>query len=171
MGWDEASEDAFNSETILLSISLIDREEQESKENLAPYTLHQHPVFIITRAFYRYLFRSWERLRHSYRDDKLWGVLGWQYAQSLSTWERNTLLGLQALDIGDFTLSICQLKYALRAFNQTLHVLDKLPDIPNPEVLNLIHECRIRLFDLREIWLRVINDCREEIRHQRDERD
>ena len=163
MGWEPSSQE--------FPTSSIDLDRQDDEDRLPPYTLHQHPVFIITRAFHSYLTQSWDYIRTTYPENKMLNVFSWYYAQSLNLWERNILLALQALDIGDFALSICHIKYALNAFNQTMHLLGKLPETPNPEYLNRIHECRTRLFDLREICLRIINDCREEIRHQKDERD
>ena len=51
---------------------------------------------------------------------------------------------------------------SLHALNQTLALLDQLSH-PNSEFIAAFrHEIRIRLFDLRELWLRVIQDCRIE---------
>jgi hypothetical protein len=83
----------------------------------------------------------------------------------------NVLLSIQALDLGDFGLSICHLKNSLYALNQTLALLNELRH-PNQAYLeNFRNENRIRLFDLRELWIRVMGDCRHECQHRRDDQD
>lgn len=135
-----------------------------------PYTLHRHPVFVVSRALYRYLHRSWEHfMGHS--DSRISPRFCWQYADSLHRAEVNVLLSVQALDLGDFGLTICHLKNALSALNQTLALLNRLAH-PNQEYLEAFrHEMHIRLFDLRELWIRVMDDCRAECQRRPGDRD
>ena len=59
-------------------------------------------------------------------------------------------------------MTICHLKNALAAINHTLSLLQKL-SIKNVRILRLFQaETSRTLFDLREVWLRVMHDCREE---------
>jgi hypothetical protein len=127
----------------------------------APYTLHRHPVFVVTRSLYRYLNLSWEHfMDHS--PYSLPPRLSWDYAKSLHHGETNAMLAIQALDLGDFGLAICHLKNALSALNTTFEILNHLSH-PNQAFLDgFRHEARIRLFDLRELWIRVMGDCRHE---------
>ncbi len=127
----------------------------------APYTLHRHPVIVVTRALYRYLHQSWEHyMAHS--QNYLSPQLCWNYASSLHQAEMNVLLSIQAIDLGDFGLTICHLKNSLSALNQTLALLDQVTH-PDPEFLaSFRQENHIRIFDLREMWLRVMSDCRIE---------
>ena len=161
MGWDAedmSMTDEFNS----IEVDLDDNQLGPA-ENLegAPYTLHKHPVFVVTRSLYRYLHQSWEHfMTHS--QSEVAPQLCWKYANSLHQAEMNVLLSIQALDLGDFGLAICHLKNSLSALNQTLALLDQLCH-PNREFIEAFrHEIRIRLFDLRELWLRVMQDCRIE---------
>jgi hypothetical protein len=151
-------------------------EEEENKEagNLpdagAPYTLHRHPVFVVSRSLYRYLHQSWEHyLAHS--EGMVSAKLSWDYANSLHQAEMNVLLSIQALDLGDFGLSICHLKNSLSALNQTLSLLDQLNHRNRSFVDGFRYEARIRLFDLRELWIRVMGDCRHECQRHSGEQD
>lgn len=161
MGWDAGdlsmADELNNTEVDLESNDSTDADSLDG----APYTLHRHPVFVVTRSLYRYLNQSWEHfMTHS--QSEVAPQLSWNYAKSLHHAEMNTLLAIQALDLGDFGLAICHLKNSLSALNQTLALLDQLTH-PNSEFLGAFqHEIRIRLFDLRELWLRVMQDCRIE---------
>ncbi|WPJ95712.1 hypothetical protein SH580_20035 [Coraliomargarita algicola] len=151
------------------SNALNDDDEGDENEG-APYTLHRHPVFVVTRSLYRYLHQSWEHFMvHS--EYAISPKLSWDYANSLHQAEMNVLLSIQALDLGDFGLSICHLKNSLSALNQTLHLLNQLTH-PNEALVNGFRtEARIRLFDLRELWIRVMGDCRHECQRRPGDQD
>ena len=132
-----------------------------AENEAAPYTLHRHPIYVATRALYRYLHQSWEHFMiHS--ESSINPQVCWKYANSLHQAEMNVLLSIQSLDLGDFGLSICHLKNSLSALNQTMALLNQL-NHPNTEFLNgFRQEVNIRIFDLRELWIRVMGDCRHE---------
>lgn len=126
-----------------------------------PYTLHKHPVFIVTKALYKYLNQSWS---HFLKDNNpsISPKLCWDFAQTLHIGEFNVLLAIQALDLGDYGLAICHFKNSLAELNQSLQLLNELSH-DDDEFLNAFtQELRIRIFDLRELWIRVMNDCRYE---------
>lgn len=158
MGWD--NEDMSMTEEF--NFNELDEENPSPEGNEgAPYTLHRHPVFVVSRSLYRYLQQSWQHyLAHS--EGHVSAKMCWDYANSLHQAEMNVLLSIQALDLGDFGLSICHLKNSLSALNQTLSLLNQITH-PNAAFLNgFREEVRIRLFDLRELWIRVMGDCRHE---------
>lgn len=161
MGWD--SEDI----SLTDEFNTVDADEDATLDDneTAPYTLHKHPVIVVTRALYRYLQQSWE---HYLANDPsaVSPVICWKYAQSLQQGEINVLLSVQALDLGDFGLTICHLKNSLSALNQTLAVLDQLQHADADYLAAFRQEIRIRLFDLRELWIRVMSDCRTECRRR-----
>lgn len=147
-----------------------DAEARDPADAGAPYTLHRHPVFVVSRSLYRYLHQSWEHfLAHS--DGMVSAKMTWDYANSLHQGEMNVLLSVQALDLGDFGLSICHLKNSLSALNQTLAMLDQLTHRNAAFVEGFRREARIRLFDLRELWIRVMGDCRHECQRHSGEQD
>jgi len=169
MGWD-AEDISMTDEFSFMEMDEDDVVDQEEGREGAPYTLHRHPVFVVTRSLYRYLHQSWEHFM-SQNPYSVSPKLCWDYANSLHQAEMNVLLSIQALDLGDFGLSICHLKNSLSALNRTLALLDELRH-PNAEYLESFrNEVRIRLFDLRELWIRVMGDCRHECRYRRDDQD
>ena len=71
------------------------------------------------------------------------------------------LQGVQALEMGDYTLAVCLFKRALKELNLTLACLSQ-PDVAATPLAMRYREYALpRLFDLREIWLRVMNECRQ----------
>ena len=165
MGWD--AEDISMTEEF--SVSEVEEEDRQEDES-APYTLHRHPVFVVTRSLYRYLHQSWEHFMQQ-NGPTVSAKLAWDYAGSLHQGEMNVLLSIQALDLGDFGLSICHLKNALSALNQSLALLNELTHPNEAHLESYRNEVRIRLFDLRELWIRVMGDCRHECQHRQDEQD
>ncbi|MCD8482343.1 MAG: hypothetical protein LR015_06545 [Verrucomicrobia bacterium] len=164
MGWDLEDwllngEDEDDSETGAISGTSEDTPEIE---DLDPYTLHRHPVFIAMTALYADLNRLVEHLlvrhQHPLQMDQVW-----RFARTLNDGERNAILGLQALDLADYMLSVCHLKMVLRAVNDSMAVVDNLSRCAaQPESMH--KALMVRLFDLRELSLRVMYDCREEDR-------
>ena len=147
-----------------------DEERPSSENSSAPYTLHRHPVFVFTRALYRYLHQSWEHyMLHSERS--LTPKISWDYSNSLHQGEMNVLLSIQALDLGDYGLSICHLKNSLSALNQTLSLLDQLDHPSSPFLNGFRKEAQIRIYDLRELWIRVMGDCRHECQRRLDDQE
>lgn len=169
MGWD-VEDISLTNEFNVLEENEVQSQNEVSGSGGAPYTLHRHPVYVVTRALYRYLHQSWEHyMLHSERS--LSPKLSWDYSNSLHQAEMNVLLSIQALDLGDYGLSICHLKNSLSAINQTLDILDRL-DHPSATFLNGFRtEARIRIYDLRELWIRVMGDCRQECQRRQDEQE
>ena len=162
MGWD--AEDI----SLTDEFSAAELDEEQSVEEFnesAPYTLHKHPVIIVSRALYSYLHQSWEHfMAHS--QNEVTPQICWKYAQSLHQAEINVLLSIQALDLGDFGLTICHLKNSLSALNQTLALLNELSHTNHKFLEAFRQEVQIRLFDLRELWIRVMSDCRIECKRR-----
>ncbi len=162
MGWD--------AEDISLTEDFLSESEAESDaEDGEPYTMHRHPVYVVTRALYRYLQQSWERVLHNEQASGMSPLLCWKYGRSLHQGEMNAILAIQALDLGDFGLVVCHLKNALASVNQGIGILDEILPAEDSAVEVFKGEMRIRLFDLRELWLRVMGDCRSE--YQRRSKD
>jgi hypothetical protein len=86
----------------------------------------------------------------------------WKYASSLRDGEMNAVLGVQCLDLGDNQLAVCHFKQAHTALNETLQMNSQLSEIhpDNQSLREYQAGIRKRLLDLREIWLRVIQECR-----------
>lgn len=138
-----------------------DEEEDDESYDAEPYTLHKSPVFISTKAIYLSLKRAWERIAGD--TDKVPQPLAVALQTSLFRGEEQAVLAVQALDFGDFAMAISLFKRALRELNQTLALLDERAALTSRALRNFCQDAQPRLFDLREIWLRVMNECRQEL--------
>lgn len=169
MGWD-VEDISMTDEFSFMELDEDEMGDLEEARDGAPYTLHRHPVFVVTRALYYALHQNWEQFM-AQNPHALPPKLCWDYAKSLHQAEMNVLLSIQALDLGDFGLSICHLKNSLFALNQSMALMNQIRH-PNTEYLeHFLNENRIRLFDLRELWIRVMGDCRHECQHRRDDQE
>lgn len=169
MGWD-AQEEAQP----LLSTELdeSDDEDEEDEEGDDPYTLQRNPVFIAATALFHLLQSDWERMARE--GTNLPVSLALKHQGALSRCERNAILGLQSLDLGDYTLAISLFKRAMRDLNTAMSAWSGLVFQNGGPLQSWRKEAMPRLFDLREVLLRVIRECRDEIvRHpgQSDEDD
>lgn len=146
------------------------RQEGPEEEDLDPYTLHRHPVYIFTHGLYQNLRQGFEQLMQE-APHLLDAASAWNFANSLHRGEMNAIMALQSQDLGDFALTVCHLKNALSALNQSLATLQAMPARRSLTVDIFRRDATIRLFDLREVWLRVMGDCRDEIARRQSGRE
>jgi hypothetical protein len=132
-----------------------------------PYTLHQNPVFIATRAIYLSLTRAWDLMAGDAA--KVPQPLAVKFLSSLHRSEQHALLAIQSLDLGDYTMAIALFKRALGEINSTLALIDDEAVASHRALAAYRDDANPRLFDLREIWLRVIGECRDEIARQTED--
>lgn len=133
-----------------------------------PYTLHKNPIFVATKAIYLSLKRGWERLAD--QADRVPQSLALTFHTSLHRGEEQATLGIQALDFGDYAMAISLFKRALRELNSSFALLGGVEQ-PSRGLAAYREAAIPQLFDLREIWLRVMSECREELERPRDEDD
>jgi hypothetical protein len=157
MGWDreegEEPEDRENPEKVLFSDEI--------------YTLQKNPVYIATKALFLSLRRSWELTASE--PGRIPQPLSIAYLASLHHCEEQAVMAIHALDFGDYAMAICLFKRALAALNDCFAKIGSEAAEAVDAVRQGREEMRQRLFDLREIWLRVIGDCREDTERQTDE--
>lgn len=123
-----------------------------------PYTLHRNPVYIATRALYASLLSEWER--NAAQSAQVPSPIGMVVQTSLHRGNEQALHAIQSLEMGDYTLALCFFKRALRELNTTLSRVNH-PEVAASPALTQFRDFALpRLFDLREIWLRVMNECR-----------
>ena len=159
MGWDEES---WGSDPAAPSRddNIPDIEDISDFGN-EPYTLHKNPIFIATKAIYLSLKRAWERI--SPDAAKVPQPLALALHVSIYRGEEQAMLAIQALDFGDYAMAISLFKRALRELNQSFALLGSPSVDQLRAVSHFRDDAQPRLFDLREIWLRVMNECREEL--------
>jgi len=160
MGWDR--EDwAIGEDDELPEETTEEISSEESFGANAPYTIHRHPVYIATTALYLHARKNWEHFL-SMGGSKTEAQFVWQYASSLRDGEIHASLGVQCLELGDNQLAVCHFKQAHSSLNETLRMNSHLSNLHPylPSLTKYQEDVRKRLLDLREIWLRVIQECR-----------
>ena len=130
------------------------------------YTLHKNPIFISTKALYLSLRRQWELLASE--SGRVPQPLALAVLTALHRGEEHAVQAIHALDFGDYAMAISLFKRALSAINGTLALLNDTAALHHRGVRGYREDALARIFDLREIWLRVINECRQELERPAD---
>jgi hypothetical protein len=158
MGWGQGdwSEDADSS---------TDTEDDDDSDDSYDddddvYTLHKNPIFIATKAIYLGLKQSWEAVATE-RDVPQ--PLAVAFLASLHRGEEQAVQAIHALDFGDYAMAVSLFKRAMSALNGSLALLNAEAASHHKVVGAWREDALPRLFDLREIWLRVIAECRDEL--------
>jgi hypothetical protein len=125
------------------------------------YTLHKNPIYVATKAIYAGLFHSWQPL--AIDPAKVPQPVAVGFMLSLHRGEEQAVEAIHALDFGDYAMAVSLFKRALVALNGSLAVLGDAAALRHPHFASWRAEALPRLFDLREIWLRVIAECRDEL--------
>jgi len=164
MNWgrDEWSDDAGEEEEEASDDDSADFEQDEEV-----YTLHKNPIFIATKAIYLGLNRSWQTLAPD--PAKVPQSMAVALLTSLQQGEEQAVQAIHALDFGDYAMAVSLFKRALSGLNVSLALLSGPQVTQHPHVLAWREEALPRIFDLREIWLRVIGECRDELERPLDD--
>lgn len=162
MGWgqgdwtddDSSSEDTTNDKS-------DDEDDDFEDDDGEVYTLHKNPIFIATKAICLSLKRRWEVAAGD--ASKVPQPLALALLASLHREEEEAIHAIHALDFGDYAMAISLFKRALSSLNGSLALLNNEAALKYRVVSAYREDALPRLFDLREIWLRVIAECREEL--------
>lgn len=160
MNWSSGENEERTAETTASADSEDESDADFAGENDI-YTLHKNPIFISTRALYLSLRRQWELTAAN--PNKVPQPLALSLLSSLHRGEDHAVQAIHALDFGDYAMAISLFKRALGALNSTLALLNDGAALTHRTVENYREMALPRLFDLREIWLRVVHECREEL--------
>ncbi|MBI5768262.1 MAG: hypothetical protein HZA93_10735 [Verrucomicrobia bacterium] len=125
------------------------------------YTLHKNPIFVSTKAIYRSLRTSWVIIASD--PARVPQTQALSLLTSLQQGEEQAMQAIYALDFGDYAMAVSLFKRALSALNGTLALLNRDPITRHRAAVAWRDDALPRLFDLREIWLRVIAECRDEL--------
>ena len=159
-GQDDWSEDAEDGD-----VEEEDEEAFDEREDV--YTLHKNPIFIATKAIYLSLKRSWRPV--AVNPSVVPAALAVDLLASLHDGEEHAVQAIHALDFGDYAMAVSLFKRALSSLNGSLALLNS-EAVSRQRHLQTWREAALpRLFDLREIWLRVIAECRDELERPLDE--
>ena len=163
MGWNVADPDATDD-------AAEDDEAADAPDfgaDAEVYTLHKNPIFIATKAIYLSLRRSWEKTAAD--GAKVPSPLALALLASLHRGEEQAMEAIYALDFGDYAMAVSLFKRALSALNGSLAILNADALARHSVALAWREDALPRLFDLREVWLRVIAECRDELDRPVDE--
>jgi hypothetical protein len=155
--WSEGESEERTEETA----DTAEDEAFEEEEDDDVYTLHKNPIFIATKAIYLGLDRSWQTLASDAA--RVPQPLAVAILASLHRGEEQAVQAIHALDFGDYAMAVSLFKRALSALNGSLALLNADPVARHRHVHAWRDEALPQFFDLREIWLRVIAECREEL--------
>ena len=133
------------------------------------YTLHKNPIFIATKAIYLSLRHSWEKTATD--ATSVPQPLAVALLASLHRGEEQSVQAIHALDFGDYAMAISLFKRSMSALNGSLALLNADAVARHPAVCAWRLAALPKLFDLREIWLRVVAECREELDRPVDDED
>ncbi len=170
MGWDSGDWSVEESAMVNEERPDIPDAEQRSSVEYDPFTVHQHPVFIATRGLYLIIRREWESLLASGLAPADPSV-SWMLGRCFHEGELAGLMATQAVEMGDVELAVCHFKAMLGELNRSLATLPEPDTGRSRKVLSSDRVLRGALFDLREIALRVIYECRDEARRRPTDRD
>jgi len=160
MGWDDEEADESGP-----------RAEDESEDPEAappPYTLHQHPLFVASKALHGWL-REKLHQRVAMASEVVPPEMALEIHGLVCKSDEYGLLTVTALDHADYGLATAYIKRGLAMVNLILGKLEGLEQLRLEPLPRFVQQARIRLFDIREIWLRVLNDCREAVYRQSDD--
>jgi hypothetical protein len=127
-----------------------------------PYTLHRHPVFVVSTGLFlqmRHILRTALKHKNAPTD----ALLSWDFSDILNDAERHSLMAMQSMDMGDFMLCLVHLKRALKGINAAMSIVGPLTEEASAGEF-FRHALVARMFDLRDVYIRVIQDCRGEDR-------
>lgn len=162
MGWDTedwAANDYLGDDD---SADVEESAADDDGSDLDPYTLHKHPIFIATKALYLDVQARWLDLLAD-GNVSVPPAVAAGYQASLAVGESNSVAAVHSLDMGDYALAVCLFKRSLADLNRSFQILAQVAKVDSDPVERYRKDATCRLFDLREIWLRVMQYCREEL--------
>lgn len=133
------------------------------------YTLHKNPIYIATKAIHLSLNRSWSKLAADAA--QVPQTVAVALLDSLHRGEQQAVEAIHALDFGDYAMAVSLFKRSLSTLNASLAVINKAAEQRHRAVVGWREEALPQFFDLREIWLRVIAECRDELEQPTEEDD
>jgi hypothetical protein len=131
-----------------------------------PYTMQRHPVYVVVRGLYRLFDFYFEKYLKWGQAPQPTPCRIWEIARVVRESEHQASLAVSSLDMGDLPLAVCQMKISHAAINECFRLLGFL-ETEEARAANLFFaNVQQVLFDLREVCLRVMTECRIETRRQ-----
>src|SRR4051812_3994907 len=161
MGWgqgDWTDDDSSDDES---TNTKAEDDDDFSDDDDEVYTLHKNPIFIATKAISISLKSRWLSIASAAA--KVPQPLALSLLSAFHRQEEEAVHAIHALDFGDYAMAVSIFKRALSSLNASLALLNDANANRYRAVADYREDALPQLFDLREIWLRVIAECREEL--------
>lgn len=146
-----------------------DSEDGDDDDEDDVYTLHKNPIYVATTAITRSLTSSWQKLAAD--PARVPPPLALALLDSFQRGQDFSMQAVHALDFGDYAMAVSLFKRALGSINGSLALINADAVSRLPHVVAWREQALSRFFDLREVWLRVIGECREELERPVEEDD
>lgn len=124
-----------------------------------PYCIHQHPVYVVARALSLQLVHCFRRLCAD-AGPQVPALVAADVMRAFWDAEHQMVMAINATDTGDLPLALVHMKRALGAINYAIGLSAGLPAAARLSSAEAAQDIESTLFDLREVCLRVMADCR-----------
>ncbi len=138
-----------------------DDDDDDDDDEGGPYTVQKNYIYVAARAIYLKLTHSWEQIAAD--PARVPQRLALAFLGALHRGESNAVLAVHALDLGDFAMAVSLFKRTFSDINRAIAILDEQADGCSPALAKYRIAAMKMLFDLREISLRMMDDCRDAI--------
>ena len=122
---------------------------------------------LAAKAIYLSMARSWSALAAD--SSKVPQPIAMALLTSMHRGEEQAAQAIHALDFGDYAMAVSLFKRAMSVLNGSLALVNSDAMTSLPQVQAWREQALSRFFDLREVWLRVIAECRDELERPTDE--
>lgn len=136
-------------------------DDSDDDDDIEPYTIHKNCIYVATKAIFLKLTREWERMAGDAKNVPQ--PLAVAFTGALGRAESHAVLAAHALDFGDFAMAVSLYKRAHAAISRAISMLDENAGRPAAALAQYRERAVPMLFDLREITLMMMRDCRKEI--------
>ncbi len=130
-------------------------EEIETDNAFEPWTLLNHPLYIINISILEFVNM---RLDELMQINEMSAGAVWNIAKTMSQLSKNLSLAINSTDLGESVLAKCHYKRTLLSINEALDKIQAIQAFPIKKANYIKEEIYCALFDLRQICLDLSNE-------------
>lgn len=116
-------------------------------------SFQEHPLLIITQGLFadmRHRWRAFVKVNHEH----IPGAFILDMEDAMRPGIEQATLAIAGLEMSDPSMALCYAKHIQQTLNAIMGMVNRLPECLFRQ------EAHQRLFDLRELWVRFIEECR-----------
>ncbi len=132
-----------------------DADENDFEQNSEPWTILNHPIYIISSGIIKFANQKIESLMELCQMSSL---AIWQVAKVMMEVSQNLTLAVNSTDLGELALAKWQYKKSLISLNYALKQIEKIQGYPHGETRSIKDELFTAIFDLRQMCLDLSNE-------------